>query len=544
MHPWEIDPDPPRIDLPWSKSFAHYFRLGGFRVGSSASCAVRSSRPRQTWNCPRCLMAPVRLRLCCLLVLLVPSVGRAADVTLRGIAIDRAVDAPLVEATRGIAPIVRINVDNVSEIAPARLEAIVNAYQARRMRVIVAFGALPPGGADVEVWRQLLRTTAERCRGKVAAYQIGSVAADRTPDAARYAYDLKLAAVQLHAADDAALVLQGLLPPTAVAWQRDVLAAGVASYIDGVALGGPESADRDAYRASVRQMSAMIAREKPSATIVVGPIRVPAAAAEAAGVVVDAALRSLADGTHVTAFDGDTVAIRSALNGSAPAMELLTRDRHARRACLRRAPATGRSGRDRRRPAPAAVRVRGRNVSSIGPRRRSISGDGAQRADAEGPRPADGRVPRSIRIARRNDALSLTLPGAAHAHPRLQFRQREQPEPTSTCRSDALPRRGDRRAASAGAGGADRGDRSFIAHVRIGSTSSDAGRSGLQRRDREPPVLGSFRHRVGGAELRDERRKWTTNRPSFPLVQPEGPVASARPAAQPGLHAARRRRHD
>jgi polysaccharide deacetylase family protein (PEP-CTERM system associated) len=31
VHPWEIDPDPPRIDLPWSKGFAHYFRLGGFR---------------------------------------------------------------------------------------------------------------------------------------------------------------------------------------------------------------------------------------------------------------------------------------------------------------------------------------------------------------------------------------------------------------------------------------------------------------------------------------------------------------------------------
>jgi polysaccharide deacetylase family protein (PEP-CTERM system associated) len=31
VHPWEIDPDPPRINLPLSKSFAHYFRLGGFR---------------------------------------------------------------------------------------------------------------------------------------------------------------------------------------------------------------------------------------------------------------------------------------------------------------------------------------------------------------------------------------------------------------------------------------------------------------------------------------------------------------------------------
>jgi polysaccharide deacetylase family protein (PEP-CTERM system associated) len=31
VHPWEIDPDPPRVKLPPATSFAHYFRLGGFR---------------------------------------------------------------------------------------------------------------------------------------------------------------------------------------------------------------------------------------------------------------------------------------------------------------------------------------------------------------------------------------------------------------------------------------------------------------------------------------------------------------------------------
>jgi hypothetical protein len=31
VHPWEIDPDPPRVKLPPAKRFAHYFRLGGFR---------------------------------------------------------------------------------------------------------------------------------------------------------------------------------------------------------------------------------------------------------------------------------------------------------------------------------------------------------------------------------------------------------------------------------------------------------------------------------------------------------------------------------
>jgi peptidoglycan-N-acetylglucosamine deacetylase len=30
VHPWEIDPDPPRVRLPWPQRFVHYFRLEGF----------------------------------------------------------------------------------------------------------------------------------------------------------------------------------------------------------------------------------------------------------------------------------------------------------------------------------------------------------------------------------------------------------------------------------------------------------------------------------------------------------------------------------
>ena len=32
VHPWEIDPNPPHVNLPLAKRFAHYFRLGGFRA--------------------------------------------------------------------------------------------------------------------------------------------------------------------------------------------------------------------------------------------------------------------------------------------------------------------------------------------------------------------------------------------------------------------------------------------------------------------------------------------------------------------------------
>src|SRR5262249_19654247 len=36
VHPWEIDPDPPRVKLPVRLRFAHYFRLDGFRSRLSA----------------------------------------------------------------------------------------------------------------------------------------------------------------------------------------------------------------------------------------------------------------------------------------------------------------------------------------------------------------------------------------------------------------------------------------------------------------------------------------------------------------------------
>jgi polysaccharide deacetylase family protein (PEP-CTERM system associated) len=36
VHPWEIDPDPPKVSLPLRLRFAHYFRLEGFRTRLSA----------------------------------------------------------------------------------------------------------------------------------------------------------------------------------------------------------------------------------------------------------------------------------------------------------------------------------------------------------------------------------------------------------------------------------------------------------------------------------------------------------------------------
>ena len=46
MHPWELDPDPPRVALPAGLRIAHYFRLEGLGGASGTRCcaAPRSVR--------------------------------------------------------------------------------------------------------------------------------------------------------------------------------------------------------------------------------------------------------------------------------------------------------------------------------------------------------------------------------------------------------------------------------------------------------------------------------------------------------------------
>lgn len=41
VHPWELDPHPPRVTLPWRLRFSHYFRLSGFaeRLNDILTCA-------------------------------------------------------------------------------------------------------------------------------------------------------------------------------------------------------------------------------------------------------------------------------------------------------------------------------------------------------------------------------------------------------------------------------------------------------------------------------------------------------------------------
>ena len=49
VHPWELDPNPPQIDLPWPLRFSHYFRLEGFAERLDAILASADFGPIGEW---------------------------------------------------------------------------------------------------------------------------------------------------------------------------------------------------------------------------------------------------------------------------------------------------------------------------------------------------------------------------------------------------------------------------------------------------------------------------------------------------------------
>ncbi len=49
VHPWELDPDPPRVTLPWPLRFSHYFRLHGFAGRLSDILASADFGPIGEW---------------------------------------------------------------------------------------------------------------------------------------------------------------------------------------------------------------------------------------------------------------------------------------------------------------------------------------------------------------------------------------------------------------------------------------------------------------------------------------------------------------
>jgi polysaccharide deacetylase family protein (PEP-CTERM system associated) len=50
VHPWELDPQPPRVTLPWALRFSHYYRLAGFAERLDDILASADFGPIGEWD--------------------------------------------------------------------------------------------------------------------------------------------------------------------------------------------------------------------------------------------------------------------------------------------------------------------------------------------------------------------------------------------------------------------------------------------------------------------------------------------------------------
>jgi hypothetical protein len=259
--------------------------------------------------------------------------GLAAPSSMRGIAIDERIGAdPLPSDLPAAVPvIVRLLIDEQDvagsrEAAVERVQQRLALYQARSIRVILAFGGFPATDDEVEPWREFVRTVVDRARGKVVAYQVGAVRTETLPDVNRYVYLLKLAAVQIKSVDVDAVVIQGTIPASAAEWQARVLATGTAPYVDGVALGRAAPEEGEPFSPMVQAMLAVIERDDPAAMVILGPIALSGDANRATSRLIETVLRVLGTKIQVTAYAGDEAVLKAALEAAGRVTDMLGDD--------------------------------------------------------------------------------------------------------------------------------------------------------------------------------------------------------------------------
>jgi len=485
------------------------------------------------------------------LTMLAPSIGFAAPgqassaprASFRGIAFDERLDADpvllpaLSPASARLPPLIaRIALDLAAlstDRIPATLADLdrrLNAYADRRVPVVLSLGAFPDGDDQVETWRQSLRTLAEHGSGKVAAYQIGAVAAP-APAVDRYVFLLKVASVQLRAVDAGALVLEGQVPASFDEWQGRVYAAGAAPYIDGIAVDGPSSAgDDDGFRVSVGRLAAAIERADPASVVVLGPVGLPAGSDAAARRFFEAQMRSLGTAVRVTSYAAGPAGIRAALTVAARSADLhggalVALDERA--AALR----LSRAGVDVTAAVPHRLLF---NTSSFAtfliygglsdgtPLDVDVSVTAATAPQIRDP--LTGAVSKPSRVQIREGRVSLTVPAAAHPLV-VDFNAGATDRATDTTdvRTNTLPSVAEIVARYQQAQAAQDGAlATYVAHLRLEqhfhpTPAEPAWNIVTENRlfvERGTVEWEELSFALNGAT-------WTANRPSFPLVQPE-----------------------
>jgi hypothetical protein len=200
----------------------------------------------------------------------------------------------------------------------------LSAYARLSVPVLVSIQPGPVSADAAEAWATLLRTVAERSRGRVAGYQIERPADGPLPDPRVYAFLLKRAAVQIKSIDAGAIVMQATIRVSDAAWQTSVQAEGTGAYVDAVAVSAADGAEAPGSSAA---LSRLIAGHDPTAEIVsvgvpVGDTRDGAAARWLTRVLG----RTAASGVPVTTMAGEPAAVAAALETAGRMKDLLSAD--------------------------------------------------------------------------------------------------------------------------------------------------------------------------------------------------------------------------
>jgi hypothetical protein len=202
----------------------------------------------------------------------------------------------------------------------ANLDRRLAAYAGSHVAIVIDLGGFPEADDQLDAWPQWLRLVAEHAKGRVAAYQIGAIAsaAQATEPVDRHLFLLKLASVQLRAADSDALILDGPLPASFDRWLGRLYAAGAAPYIDGVSLAAAD----DAFRDGAGRMTDIVERENPRGVVLLGPVVLPDDAEAAGRRFAEMQMRSLGTIVHAVSYTGGARAVRAALAVAARAADL------------------------------------------------------------------------------------------------------------------------------------------------------------------------------------------------------------------------------
>jgi hypothetical protein len=217
------------------------------------------------------------MMLAFLLALAAAPAAAAHAPALRGVGVEETLEAapllaPALEQARtppGVPVFVRLSLSSADLAADpgpraALLDERLALYAGLKVPVVLAVGPLPTT-EQASAWKTQLRDLALRTHGRVRAYEFatrpGVAAAD-------LAFVLKLTAVQVRAADPAALVMAGGMQAADAPWLEALYREDVAPYVDLVGVQAPAGEALEGA-AALGAIAAIVERDDAMATVAV-----------------------------------------------------------------------------------------------------------------------------------------------------------------------------------------------------------------------------------------------------------------------------------